>query len=369
MWLVSLIVASCGTQAPLEPSAEIVGEWKSEEFISGGTAGEVDGKRYLFLATIRGTAVPYDVMLRVLNVQDPTAPIEVGSLAAPIDTLMPTLSLSLSGTVLYALLGEQEGGLWVVDVSDPASPREITLLSTEDDMALDLALSGNYACIATPPMGHFLIIDISDPVNPHQVGRLELTGEHLKVSGQRIEYAGSLLYVVDRDGLAVIDVSSPSSPQEVGFYANPDWVGEPTEIGSSGLMDLLAPPGSFLDVAASGQHAFIASSNSGLRVLDVSNPASPREVAQLDTPGSAIRVLVSDNLVYLLEVSSSNESVSYAVRIIDISELDNLRIVDSVEEITMMPGYLSLVETGNYIYFLNLYTVLVINVYASNGNK
>jgi len=369
IWLVSLIVASCGTQAPLEPSAEIVGEWKSEEFISGGTAGEVDGERYLFLATIQGTAMPYDLMLRVLDVQDPTAPIEVGFLAAPIDTLLPTLSLSLSGTVLYALLGEQEGGLWVVDVSDPASPREITLLSTEDDMALDLALSGNYACIATPPMGHFLIIDISDPVNPHQVGRLELTGEHLKVSGQRIEYAGSLLYVVDRDGLAVIDVSSPSSPQEVGFYANPDWVGEPTEIGSSGLMDLLAPPGSFLDVAASGQHAFIASSNSGLRVLDVSNPASPREVAQLDTSGSAIRVLVSDNLVYLLEVSSSNESIPYAVRIIDISELDNLRIVDSVEEITMMPGYLSLVETGNYIYFLNLDTVLVIDVYASNGNK
>ena len=92
-------------------------------------------------------------------------------------------------------------------------------------------------------------------------------------------------------------------------------------------------------------------------------------MAQLDTSGSAIRVLVSDNLVYLLEMSSSNESISYAVRIIDISEPDNLRIVDSVEEITMMPGYLSLVEMGNYIYFLNLDTVLVINVYASNGNK
>ncbi len=64
-------------------------------------------------------------------------------------------------------------------------------------------------------------------------------------------------------GLRVVDVSNPAQPREVGFYDTPGWAE---------------------GVAVSGAYAYVADGD-GLRVVDVSNPAQPREVGFYDTPG------------------------------------------------------------------------------------
>jgi hypothetical protein len=51
-------------------------------------------------------------------------------------------------------------------------------------------------------------------------------------------------------------------------------------------------------VAVAGQQAFIADQFNGLRVLDISNPAHPEELARYDAPG-VTDVVVSGQLVYL----------------------------------------------------------------------
>jgi hypothetical protein len=70
-----------------------------------------------------------------------------------------------------------------------------------------------------------------------------------------VAVSGSYAYVADNwAGLRVIDVSNPSSPREVGFYDTPGYA---------------------YGVAVSGTYAYVADVWEGLRVIDVSNPSSP----------------------------------------------------------------------------------------------
>ena len=51
----------------------------------------------------------------------------------------------------------------------------------------------------------------------------------------------------------------------------------------------------------SGNYAYVAASTSGLRIIDISNPASPIEAGFYDTPGSVYAVAVSGSLVYVAD--------------------------------------------------------------------
>ncbi|MFQ6043601.1 MAG: carboxypeptidase regulatory-like domain-containing protein, partial [Candidatus Poribacteria bacterium] len=89
----------------------------------------------------------------------------------------------------------------------------------------------------------------------------------------------SLAYVADHDsGLRIIDVSSPSSPKEVGFYDTPYAEG----------------------VYVQDSLAYVADWESGLRIIDVSSPSSPKEVGFYDTP-YAEGVYVQDSLAYVAD--------------------------------------------------------------------
>lgn len=72
-------------------------------------------------------------------------------------------------------------------------------------------------------------------------------------------------------------------------------------------------PGIAQDVAASGSYAFVADDQSGLEVVDLSDPSSPRIVGNLDTAGISFQVAASGNLVYLIHYGSG-------LRIIDVSD-------------------------------------------------
>ncbi|MBK8129623.1 MAG: hypothetical protein IPK53_12235 [bacterium] len=78
--------------------------------------------------------------------------------------------------------------------------------------------------------------------------------------------------VTDTTGLRIVDISDPANPQEVGFYDT---------------------PGEARGVAVSGSYAYVADGNSGLRVIDVTNPSLPLSVGFYDTPGYARCVAVS----------------------------------------------------------------------------
>ena len=97
--------------------------------------------------------------------------------------------------------------------------------------------------------------------------------------------SGRYAYVADSDsGLRVIDVSNPANPREVGSFDT---------------------PGTAEGVAILNGCAFVADGGFGLRVIDISEPAHPYETGYYDTPGYARGVAVGDSgLVFVADSSS-----------------------------------------------------------------
>ncbi len=348
-----LIFYGCGPVAPPPeptppgPSAEIIGLWQTDDVITGSVAGEIDGRSYLFLMTVPASEPPYEGTLRVVDIEDPIAATEVASLPVPVTTLAPVLDIGLAGTVLYMPLGGEAGGLWAVDVSDPAMPRELSLLATAD-LAAGLTLSGDYAYVTTLPLG-LLVIDTSEPGNPQQVAALRTPGE-------RAEAFGSRLLLADVDEVRIIDVSTPSAPRVEGVYADLPGVVAGATPGSAAPSET----DRLFDVAVSGPYAYVASGDSGMRVLDVSTPTSPRQVAQFETAGTARRVLVVGDLVYLAESSAAEGGVHWSnLLVIDVSDPLHPELVLKIET----AGYSGEpVPAGDHICFVDMKSVMVIDV-------
>jgi formylglycine-generating enzyme required for sulfatase activity len=62
---------------------------------------------------------------------------------------------------------------------------------------------------------------------------------------------------------------------------------------------LVETPGRAQDIALAGQHAFVADGESGLLIVDVSDPSTPRRVGNYPTRGSLTHIAVSGDVAYL----------------------------------------------------------------------
>jgi hypothetical protein len=104
---------------------------------------------------------------------------------------------------------------------------------------------------------------------------------------------GHYAFVADKEsGLQIIDISDPTGPSLVGTYDTPDWAS---------------------DVAVAGHHAYVADYNSGLQVIDIYDPASPVLAGQFDMVGAGHGIAVSGDYAYV-------PWGAYGLRIIDIED-------------------------------------------------
>ena len=101
--------------------------------------------------------------------------------------------------------------------------------------------------------------------------RTLLDGQNLLVSQigqwggavQAVEVVGTTGYLAQGPSLVVMDLSDPANPQELGRAILPD----------------LAQ-----DVSVVGSYAYVADDDSGLQILNISNPAAPTLVGTLRHP-------------------------------------------------------------------------------------
>src|SRR5262249_43751851 len=132
-----------------------------------------------------------------------------------------------------------------------------------------LAVSNKYAFV-TIEDGGLEVIDLSNPADPHRLGGYAMSGV-----ANAVAVSGNYAYVTESrwwngtqylgGGLHVIDISNAASPQRLGVYPNHQPVG--AELFNSDARS----------VAVYGNYAYV---NFGehLEVIDVSNPANPRQV-------------------------------------------------------------------------------------------
>ncbi len=286
----------------------------------------VDASNVTLLSTMTGF-VPQNVVVQgpyayvsagsglyIVNVSNPSSPVQVGFCATP----GSARDTDISGN--YAYVANGVSGLRIIDVSNPANPVAVGFCDTAG-AAQGVAVSGSYAYVADGADG-LRIINISNPASPVEVGYCDTPGD-----AEDVALRGSFAYVADfTGGFRVINVSNPSSPVEVGRCTTPGWAHSVTlspgggfayvgadsagmsmlNIGYNGpyVIKSYNTPGNAMGLAASGDFVYVADRNSGLRVINVSNTNNLFEVGRYNAGTDAERLAVVGNLVFVADLQA-----------------------------------------------------------------
>lgn len=236
--------------------------------------------------------------------------------------------MQIEGSKLYFV--HNRTGIQIAEISNTRESKLFPAINMNSPIH-DLAVQGGFAFLAT---GRGLVVmDYSNPEVPQEVSNFPLPGG---ITGIYIQ--DQLGYAVDGKGLRVLDFSHAPAIHEIGSKATP---GDANEIfvqdslayiadGYNGLVVhgtriLVSPDETTLQhssaqiktegVTKAGDHLFLAASEQGVRVLDVSDPGKPRFVKSMDTSGyarqvtvAADRAFVSDGPGGLLTLDISNLS-------------------------------------------------------------
>lgn len=231
-------------------------------------------------------------ILRIVNVEDPYNIFSVSNTSLP----STVNDINVIGDMAYL---SANNGFYVVNVSNPSSPSvvsSITALGTSYRLHVDgdIAFYISWSVIQ--------LIDISDPANPKLKGYYSHTNNLQCLASQ-----GHTLFLGDDSGTVVIlDVADPMHPtyvddfslmttsvNDLAFY-NGDLVIatdaglEIYRIGASsgGLTNLpligTFPGNMILDIEVQGDIAYVAAGIDGLLTLNVSDPANPVLLNQIN---------------------------------------------------------------------------------------
>lgn len=266
--------------------------------------------------------------LQLFDVTDPRRPLELGRL----DTGCCTRGLhetdvahrtDLGRTFVYASVPasgypdasspsgvrdeEGRGDFRLIDITDPASPVEVSDWGVISDPVPGLPVAGqgcdpdgNYGHSATPSEdgklafvaywdSGFIALDVTDPAHPVYKGRTVYPSD-ADGDGHSSSYddARELLFTADEDFcktgpgtepgfgyLRIFDVSNLASPEQIGSYRTPN---------SAGTRDVAAGDYTIHLTELVGTTLYASWYSDGLRVIDVADPRNPREVAYFVPP-------------------------------------------------------------------------------------
>ncbi|MGI6209698.1 MAG: LVIVD repeat-containing protein, partial [Anaerolineae bacterium] len=192
--------------------------------------------------------------------------------------LGPVLVVGASGPTPSAgaeVVRQDQAGVTPQALRPGVHTDNIQLLGQLGGSATAVASAGNYAYLGIGP--YLAVIDISDPAAPVEVGRTAMLPNIV----EDVVVAGDFAYVAaGAAGLRVINVANPAQPAEVGFYEALD-----------------AAKG----VAVAGTTAYVADEDAGLVTVNVADPANPTLLGAYDSPGVATGVAVAGNIAYLAD--------------------------------------------------------------------
>ena len=283
-----------------------------------------------------------------VDVSDPRQPEVVSALPAGLaDEDATAIDLALSGGLAFVTETVKEPNwtsrarLRIVDVSAPASPADVGVWESEEDSdAGAVAVAGGLALVMdSQGLG---VIDVSNPSQPTEIGRAFEGGSRYDLA-----VSSATVFVLGRSGVTVLDITDPRHPAvaarlstgrddrtlvvdgELLFVGGPrGWGGNdpfgawvydisppwlPTEIG------FVETPTPVVGLAAGGGILLAATGRTGLRVVDVADPAQPVETASLRARDSAWWVTTSGSLALVARYSPRNHEMT----LVDISDAAN----------------------------------------------
>ena len=241
--------------------------------------------------------------LIVFELGQPTRPRQLGRVQLEGEVR----DIALAGP--YAFVALRGAGLSIVDCSRPEEPTQVSLFELPLAEGVDVSRDRVYVAART---GGLRVLDVSNPAAPRELGSYQTLEAALKV-----EIQGSLAYVAaSYAGMRILDVGDPARISEVGFATR----------GSYGQ-------GSTWNVTVSGDRAFSAIPDNGLRQVDVKDPGTAQTLSIYLKLHAPVAVVVQGRHAFVADQSAG-------LRVIDVSqkrmrEVGQLSLDDDVMDVAL----------------------------------
>lgn len=220
------------------------------------------------------------------------------------------------GDALY--VGSGNHGVLIFDITDPADPKMVRGVPGDTFDVHTLSVDGDRLYAQAAGANQVLIFDVSKPLDPVLLTRYTVPadGNGLGYPHDSFAYQDRLYINQMGQGYYVLDVGDPANPKPLGSYTYDAEIYNPTHANAVGtfggrtiafeggenvnahlrVLDVtdpahivkigeyaLRPQTSIHNMVLVGKRLYVAWYVEGLRVLDVSNPTQPQEIAYANT--------------------------------------------------------------------------------------
>lgn len=309
--------------------------------------------------TIRGSyayVVEHGGGLQILDLTYPTAPFNAGVLP------IPGISWEIVVDDTLAMISNDSLGLVIVNTADPSN---LSILSTYNDAGVvgQATVFGNTVYLSTQDSG-LVILDITDRAHPIVRSNCRETG-----SVWAAELSGNYVCLAGSRGLSLVNVSDGNHPVKVGGYGI---VGDPRQLDrdhnrmylstSYGLhaLDISTPsqvtliglcdqPECVGKMCVVDDRAYICNNNC-LRIVDMSNPASPSVMGSVcfgDSLTLCLDVAAAGTYAYVTVGGMADDSVRLFV--VGVSQPETPAVMGSVVVGAATAARFYVAVSGNYV--------------------
>jgi hypothetical protein len=252
--------------------------------------------------------------LFIYDVRDPSKPTKVAELSPTKDTWFRSW---VKDQALY--ISSATEGLLVYDVSNPAAPRRLMALpeSDTDLHGWGLFVDQNRLYMMSPaPKAEMFVFDVTNAKAPSLLTRYYVPDSDSSQGEVPVEAVvlNNRLYIGHwQYGLAVVDMTDVSKPETKGHFGYDNATSRPVAVGVIGdrtvafeasegwnsrlrALDVsdaahitevgrfeLGQGSTVVGLTLVGSKLYVAYNQDGLRVLDMSNPSTPRQIAYYNT--------------------------------------------------------------------------------------
>jgi hypothetical protein len=245
--------------------------------------------------------------LRIIDVTNASQP-----------SLLSTLALSgeSRGVVVtgnYAYVAAMDSGVHVIDVTNAGSPVRLSTINTSRSRGI--AINGNYVYVATRDSG-LVVLNITNPANPTWLTNVR------GINVENVAVAGNIVGTSFYSSIRFYDVTNPASPIAKGstpsfrignegfaIVGNYAYVPDGDSLKIFDITNLLTPTlvskirtgGYGFAAAVAGSYCYVASEATGVRAINISNPAFPVEDGYYDGVPQSRGIAANGGSIYVSE--------------------------------------------------------------------
>ncbi|MFH1676724.1 MAG: hypothetical protein ABIC40_06830, partial [bacterium] len=257
-------------------------------------------------------------------------PVDEAAIVGSVKTPTPAKDAAISGKLAYVACGggweDTDGSIEIIDISDPKFPEIVKSVPTGGEARSVEVLDG-YAYVCDGRKGFFKILDIDPAETAAIVSTLELNVP------REVAVSGNLACVADGNGLHVIDITTPESPNVIRFIDTPTWasgvvisgdyafvadtkdgiypikivrpelgrIGDPAKLACGAMAISIFENYIFVPNATrppTMNLTWVQDGNTGLQIVDIKSPLSPRVVGSMNVLGNCKQVAVYGKNAY-----------------------------------------------------------------------